>query len=312
MSFFVFPGQGSQHVGMGKCLFGNFSEVRLIFEQAEDILQTNIKKILFEGNDQQLKDTTIAQPAIFIVSASALAALQIIAEKKFKNLATIIAGHSLGQYTALFAAGALNFEDTLSLIKIRAQLMSQAPTGAMAACLNIPKESVNAAIQDIQKNDILSIANYNSNTQLIVSGTISAINQIQSKLKDEKGKVIVLNVSGAFHSKLMQPVVEKLNQVVQQYQFSSPVVTVISNTTAQPLYQNLIAQELVVHLTMPVLWSKSVEYAKSYNTGQSKNYFVEIGPKNVLSNLAKRDEKDFEFFNLETTKSIKAFISSMC
>lgn len=297
MTAFIFPGQGSQSVGMGKGFHDGFPEARSVFEQASDAINLDIASLCFNSDEKTLSLTANAQPAILTVSIAALRAL--CAEKDIKP--DFVAGHSLGEYSALVAAGALDFPDAVRIVRKRGEFMQEAvPSGegAMAAVIGLQKEDVeNLCGLCSDGGRLVSPANYNSPEQTVVSGNAEAVEKV-SQLALERGarRAVPLRVSAPFHCSLMSPAAEKLAQTLENVKISpvcAPVVTnleAVGNTEPERVKQLLLEQ-----ITSPVRWSESVEHMKDKGVGR----FVEIGPGKALCGLVRRTVKDVETVNLE-------------
>ena len=281
----VFPGQGSQFVGMGKDLFDQYDEAKKYFLKANKILDFKITEIMFEGNQKELTETNIAQPAIFIHS--------IIKSRLFekKGELTGVAGHSLGEFSALVASNSISFHDGLKLVNIRAKEMKKAceiNPGTMAAVIGLEAESVENCC--LRNKEIVVPANYNCPGQIVVSGEKNAIKNI-SQILSENGarKVIELNVGGAFHSPLMLPAKKILEKYIQEIEFKKPSCLIYQNSVGKGVScVEEIRKNLVDQLISPVLWTQSIN--QMINDG-IKN-FVEIGPGKVLKGLIKKINPD--------------------
>jgi len=299
---FIFPGQGSQYPGMGKDLADNFAVARQIFEEADDALGSGLSRLCFEGPEDQLKLTANTQPAILTVSVAALRVLQ--AETGLT--ADYLAGHSLGEYSALVAAGVLQFADAVSTVRARGTFMQEAVpvgVGAMAAMLGIESDIVAAICAEAAQGEEVSPANFNSPGQIVIAGHAGAVNRA-IEIAKAKGyrKAMLLPVSAPFHSSLMAPAGERLAGVLESVvvgDFSSPVVT---NVEARPNDDKGRVKELLVRqVSAPVLWDASVREMVALGVTE----FVEIGPGKVLSGLVKRIDKEVATKNVEDAAGIK-------
>lgn len=287
MKAFVFPGQGSQFVGMGKELYDNNPLAKELFDKADEILGLKITDIMFAGTDEQLKQTNVTQPAVFLHSViSALCLGDEFAP-------AMVGGHSLGEFSALVAVGALSFEDGLKLVAARANAMQkacEANPGTMAAIIGLPDEKVEEICAEVSTDgNVVVAANYNCPGQLVISGNVDAINAACEKLKEAGAKrALPLKVGGAFHSPLMQPAKDELEAAIEKTIFNAPKCPVYQNVDAKPHTEpEVIKANLIAQLTSSVRWTASVQAM----IADGADDFTECGPGKALQGMIGRIDK---------------------
>ena len=297
---YVFPGQGSQQVGMGRDLCDAFAQAREVFEEADDALGLPLSRLCFEGPEEELAQTFNAQPAILTASIACLKVADSVADGPI--LPAFMAGHSLGEYTALVAAQVLDFGEAVRLTRQRGKLMQEAGErvpGGMAAIIGLDGFSV----EEICQETGAQISNLNSPTQIVIGGPRERLVRAMDLARAMGARQVrPLNVSGAFHSSLMQPAVEGMTRAISQLDFRDPSVPIVVNSTAQPVNTSAeIKQELLQQLSSCVQWQKSVEYM----VGAGVSTFIEIGPGKVLNGLIKRIAQEAQILNVEDASSVK-------
>lgn len=302
---FIFPGQGSQKVGMGLDLANEYAACKEIFEKADKRLEFSLSEIIFSGPAETLKKTENTQPALLTTSVAILTLL-----KEHGISADYVAGHSLGEYTALVAAEAMTFEDAVYTVRKRGLFMEEAvPSGqgAMAAVLGMERDALESVTKEVtKKGDLVQLANLNCPGQIAISGTKAGVEKA-SALAKEKGarRVIPLEVSGPFHSALMKPAAEKLESVLNEVVISNAKVPVIANVTADTMQEaDDIKQKLIEQIYSPVLWEDSVR--KLLELGVDT--FVEIGPGSVLSGLVRKVDRNVKTYALSDKDSVMKFV----
>lgn len=291
MKAYVFPGQGSQFTGMGKTLYDSNSKAKKLFERANEILGFNITDVMFNGSAEDLKATKVTQPAIFVHSvllASCLKDGDVIGGYEGGFNPDMVAGHSLGEFSALTAAGALSFEDGLRLVAIRASAMQKAcelKPSTMAAILALDSAKIEEVCRE-ETDGIVVPANYNCDGQVVISGDVEAVKRACDKLKAAGAKrAVVLAVGGAFHSPLMEPARAELAEAIEKTVFAKPVCPVYQNVNALPNTDPAaIKANLLSQLTSPVRWTQTVKNMAADGADQ----FIELGPGTVLQGLAKK------------------------
>jgi len=300
---FIFPGQGSQHPGMGRELAENFKIAKESFEEADDALGFKLSTLCFEGPEEDLKLTANTQPAILAASVAAYRVLR----QESPLAAAFVAGHSLGEYSALVAAGALNFADALRTVRARGSFMQDAVpvgVGAMAAILGVENEVLAEICREAAQGEVVSPANFNSPGQIVVAGHTGAVNRA-IEIAKARGfrKAMLLPVSAPFHCALMQPAAERLAGVLDKVAVSALVTPVVSNVEAQPNVDAARVKGLLVdQVCSPVRWDESVKLM----VAQGVTAFVEIGPGKVLAGLVKRIEKEVQTLNVQDVAGVKA------
>jgi [acyl-carrier-protein] S-malonyltransferase len=300
---FIFPGQGSQCVGMGRQFYTDCPETLSIFEQFNQWVSPDLTHIMFEGPEETLKQTLYTQPAILAVSIAAYTAFKA-------QVPTIqpayLAGHSLGEYAALFAAGVLNLESVATLVKRRAELMQDAPAGAMSAVLGLNAEQVEAAVAEV-KTGIVTVANYNTPEQFVISGEVSAVAQAsENALKLGASKVISLPVGGAFHSPLMQEASTVFTTDLAAYSFQPASTPVLTNIDAEPTFSGF-QDKLARQISGSVRWVQSVEYMLA----DGVDTFIEMGPGKVLSGMIKKTNRRACVYSISDRDSLEKTVEAL-
>lgn len=306
--FFVFPGQGSQYVGMGKSLYTNFLEAKEVFAQANEVLNFDLAKLCFEGPESELNLTSNTQPALLTTS---IATLSVLNAQGYHPQAA--AGHSLGEYTALVCAGAMSFTDALTLVRLRGQYMQEAAeeaTGGMAAILGLDSTTVaNVCVQVSASGHRVDAVNYNCPGQVVIAGTQSGLQRAMELAKEAGARRCVpLAVSGPFHSSLMQPAGEKLASALANVTIKAPRIPVLSNVTADYIENpEEIKTKLVEQVYSPVRWEEIVQRMAKDGCTQA----VEVGPGKVLSGLIKKTSKEIKTFNVEDKETLEKVLAQL-
>ena len=304
----LFPGQGSQNIGMAKELFENFNYVKEYFLNADELLSKKLSKIIFDGPKNELDQTENTQPAIFLVSYSFFKVIEKETEFNLKD-AKYFAGHSLGEYSALCCAETITFEQTINLLKRRGVAMQNAlPSGdgGMVAILGQTIDEVNNILNENNKKFICYIANDNSNGQMVLSGKIKDLELLNDILKKKNIKFINLPVSAPFHCPLMKNATNEMKSLINETEFKDPIVNIISNVTANPLSKsNDIKKFLVEQIENPVRWRESINNMILSGTSN----FIEIGPGKVLSGLVKRIDRNMKINQVNNLSDAKNLIN---
>lgn len=308
---FIFSGQGSQYIGMGKELYDTFPECKKIYDKANEVLGFDLKGLIFNGDKDELSITENTQPAILTTS---IAILQAIKEKGINP--EIVAGLSLGEYSALVASEALSFESAVSLVKKRGRFMQEAVPqgiGSMAAVIGLPENKINDVLEIASEKGIVEIANYNTNNQIVIGGEKAAVDFASELLKEAGSRrVIPLNVSGPFHTSLLNEASIKLEKELSNIEFNEPNIKVITNVTADYISnKDQIKDLLKEQVKSSVKWSKTIE--KMIDEGIDT--FIEIGPLKTLSGFVREISKDknvkVNIFNIEDIKSLNKTLEGM-
>lgn len=300
---YIFPGQGSQTIGMGKDLYDASADVKKLYEQASELLGFDIAQVSFDGPEELLQKTNVTQPALFVHSyalCSLLRARNIVPD--------VLAGHSLGEFTAFAAADSFGFQDGLKLVKLRGELMLAAgekQEGAMAAIIGLNYDKVAAICERVSEKNLVRIANINSAAQVVISGTVEGIHDAMRSSESEGAKKVVeLKVSGAFHTPLMDPAREELARALAGTDKKDPVIPVYCNVTAQPCTRaDQISDLLKRQLVSPVLWLKSVEQMIADGIEE----FVEVGAGTVLSALVRRIDRQIKSVSIGNLQQFESY-----
>ncbi|MBI2842460.1 MAG: ACP S-malonyltransferase [Armatimonadetes bacterium] len=301
---FVFPGQGAQSVGMGRELYESFSAARAVFETANETLGFDLSKMMFEGPEEELTRTANTQPALLVASVAALRAVQSAVDVQ----PVLTAGHSVGEYAALVAAGSIDPDQAVRLVRRRGELMDEAAVrkpGTMVAVLGLQAEDVRAAVEEAQSAGIVDIANFNCPGQIVISGETAAVEEA-GRLARERGakRVIPLKVSGAFHSRLMADAAEAMMSELEKASIADPTVPVVANVTADTVHTaGDVRDALARQIVESVRWEESVKKMAS----EGAEGFIEIGPGTVLAGLINRIVNDRYVTSLGNRESVETF-----
>ena len=298
---FIFPGQGSQYVGMGKELYGNFSVAKQIFEEANDTLRFSISTLCFQGPEEELKLTENTQPAILTTS---IATFKVFQTEKGIN-PQFAAGHSLGEYSALVASGALSFSEAVQTVRLRGKFMQEAVPvgeGAMAAILGMEREDVEKLCEEVAAGEILSPANFNCPGQIVIAGHSNAVQRAIERVKQEGKRATLLPVSAPFHSSLMKPAGARLERALEEITVRDLNVPVVTNVEAEiNTSKDRVKPLLVAQVSSPVRWEESMRRMIKEGIEQ----VLEIGPGKVLSGLMKRIDPKIEIKNIEDIQTLR-------
>lgn len=305
---FIFPGQGSQMIGMGKDFFESDKIAKSSIEEVDDALGYKLSDIIFNGTIEVLSVTTNTQPAIMAVSVAILRTLCARSGKKIEELCKYVAGHSLGEYSALCSSGVLSLSDTAKLLKVRAHSMQTASPvgkGAMAACIGIDAQSLQKIIDEVIDQGVCELANDNVEGQIVISGHSDNIDRVVAVLKDTGYKAIKLNVSAPFHSSLIKSAEKPMQEAISNTKFSNPIVPIISNYTADvEVKTDRIKENLISQICGTVKWRQTMD--KFHQLGITE--LVEIGPGKVLSNLAKKSGIDFKISSISNIEELNSYL----
>jgi len=299
---FLFPGQGSQYAGMGKELAENFPAAKQVFEEADEALSFSISRLCFEGPEEDLQLTENTQPAILSASVAAFRAIQT----QGLPAPAFVAGHSLGEYSALVAAGAMSLGDAVRTVRARGRYMQEAVpvgTGAMAAVIGGERDAIEQACREASGNQVCSVANINSPNQVVIAGNTEAVDRAMELLKGVAKRVIKLNVSAPFHCALMKPAQDRLAFELEQLAFTEPTTSVITNVDAKiTSAPGDLRDSLLRQVSAPVRWLESMELLFQHGV----TTFVEVGPGKVLSGLMRQINRDANCLNVEDSVSLEA------
>ena len=299
---FVFPGQGSQYPGMGLDIYENYTSAKEIFEKFDEISGKNISKLCFSGSDEDLKQTVNSQPAILAVSI----ALYELFTEKTQITPDYVAGHSLGEYSALYAAGVVELDELIKLVLKRAELMNNAPQGAMTAILGLDEDKIDELIEQCSSEGIICAANYNTQIQTVISGEAKAIEKANELAKTMGAKrVIPLAVSGAFHSPLMKPISENFAKYINNTNVNDSEIPVVTNVDAKPTIDKAeFSSKMLKQMYSSVYWKQSI----TYMVEQGIDTFIEIGPGKVLSGMIKKIAPEVNVLNICDKDSLENVI----
>lgn len=306
---FVFPGQGSQAVGMGLDFYNNFNTAKQVFEEVDDVLSYKLSKIIFEGSEAELKQTQNTQSALMAVSIAIIKVMEEETGRKAYEISSVMAGHSLGEYSALCAAGSISVKQAAMLLKNRGQFMADATQGSMIALIGMEDEKIKSLIEKAKEGEVLVVANDNSIGQVVLSGNIGAIERANSIAKEYGAKMAIkLDVSGAFHSPLLEEASLKMKQVLEGIEFGEVKCTVLNNVNTLPYETSTQIKSLLTQqITSPVRWKDAMLKMEAIGIEVA----VEVGSGKVLSGLFKRTAKNIKTFNISNIVEFKEFLNNL-
>ena len=309
MNFIVFPGQGSQKIAMGKELSDNFFEAKQVFEEVNDALNFNLTRVMWEGTNEEISLTSNAQPALMACSIATLRVLNKITKKKLTDLAGYVCGHSLGEYTAMTAAEVFSLDQCAILLRLRGNAMQEAVPigkGAMAALIGTNIETAKKLIDKVKSYGVCDIANDNSDSQVVISGDILAVENAM-KLSKDLGikKAVLLPVSAPFHCRLMKPAQIIMKEALNKLNFKTPIVPIISNVDVSPESNpDKLRNNLIDQVTGTVRWRETMKLAEKLGVKK----IIELGSGKVLSGIANRMMKNIVTINIENTEDFENFV----